>query len=633
MNSTFFSSHQIMIVISFYCTLLTGFPAPWIYQLCNCLSMKFKGVPACSVQPYFQGIAVSISENSNALLFDPEVELKFYDGYFESELTDVSGDVWLPFSLIVAVPKLFPASVNDFICAPGGGGEKPKANNPFKFVFEGSLFIENDINSNTGDGELLVLGVLDTIDVIVKGFIEINVGTAAIALRVRSSNPDCFPSGIFLNAKINPTISLKGGILPFLSLKSSSEQNIQAGFTWLDTDKNIGPEDYLQSFFYSEERDFNFLGMSGSSKLEIQYFATKEFERRQDFDFNKCCPANNCIVRDQVGFAKVITDNTDAFSANPTFAIYAEMSNMDILQSTYFLCIIMDPSMNLLRSYMLVYCFLFLLVVFFTEVSLVIIVQTPGGDNVLPNLFVKFRCNIEVLVVKLESEVNFAMSDEGAFADFEGKVTLEGGDVLGTAIVTIYAKAEIGDYLLNTPERRRQLMEIDNTNGTSRELSTSLLNADFDLDLDFDYQPAQWMTDLANAVADTVVEVWNTMKYAFNAVTEFVEEAFKQIVEWGKKLGEEISQVFDAIGGAIDEASEKLDDTIDGIVRFLDNNDAGALGDILEVFGDVAGFALDVVSTGFKVAGAIFSGDFDAIGDMLWDLFSSSEYKRTENPE
>jgi hypothetical protein len=75
--------------------------------------MKTKGVPACTVQPYFRGIAISTSD-SEALVFNsktlgpfPEKSIKIYDGYLEYDL-EAKFDVWLDFGLDMKIPKLFP---------------------------------------------------------------------------------------------------------------------------------------------------------------------------------------------------------------------------------------------------------------------------------------------------------------------------------------------------------------------------------------------------------------------------------------------------------------------------------------------------------------------------------------------
>lgn len=88
-----------------------------VYKLCNCISMKIKGVPLCVVQPYFRGLAVSTSD-SHALVFDttrmgpfPKDSIKVFDGYVEYSLK-AEFDIWMDFGLDIEIPKMLPKGKN-----------------------------------------------------------------------------------------------------------------------------------------------------------------------------------------------------------------------------------------------------------------------------------------------------------------------------------------------------------------------------------------------------------------------------------------------------------------------------------------------------------------------------------------
>lgn len=82
-----------------------GFPPPFIYSLCNCLSMIASGVEACTVQAYFRGFAMSTG-SSGALKYDLSSHLDgsgdyhLYDGFAEYKFAP-RGDYVSSFSFVV----------------------------------------------------------------------------------------------------------------------------------------------------------------------------------------------------------------------------------------------------------------------------------------------------------------------------------------------------------------------------------------------------------------------------------------------------------------------------------------------------------------------------------------------------
>jgi len=304
--------------------------------------MYSTGVPACTVQPYFRGIAVSTG-GSNSLKYNSPDALTFFDGNVQYDLVNVSGDAWLSFGIDIGVPKLLNAIPSDIICIPLGGNEKPAkpAGPPFNVQVAGSLFVKNDLGDEDDDGELLILGVVDEIIIKFKGVVQIDVGTLNAALRIRASKPECFPSGLFFSAIISPVVTFGVKVSPFLSFafEPNGEREIFGGVSWLDRG-DVKPKDYIQSFFYKETREMVFLGITFDSLLEFQYFDDKEFARRQDFDPTVCCPEGgefaNCEIPD-TGLAKLMTREKDTFKVQPTFGIFAQLENMDFFGSKFVL--------------------------------------------------------------------------------------------------------------------------------------------------------------------------------------------------------------------------------------------------------------------------------------------------------
>lgn len=301
------------------------------------------GVPACTVQPSFQGIAISTG-GTNALIFDavrPD-GLTFFDGNVKYKLENISGDAWLAFGLDISVPQLLPVPGSNLICFPGGSQAKPDKppGAPFNVALAGSLFIKNDLDNEDDDGELLILGVVDEIHIKFKGVVDIDLGTMNAALRIRASNPACFPSGIFFSALISPVATFGPKVSPFLSFdkKSNDKIDIFGGVTWLDRG-NVKPEEYIQSFFYQETRDMVYLGITFNSVLDFQYFDDNEFSRRQAFDPDVCCPPGgeftNCAIAD-TGIAKIINSGKE-FEVKPTFGIFAQLKDMDFYGSKFVL--------------------------------------------------------------------------------------------------------------------------------------------------------------------------------------------------------------------------------------------------------------------------------------------------------
>jgi hypothetical protein len=234
-------------------------------------------------------------------------------------------------------------------------------------------------------------------------------------------------------------------------------------------------------------------------------------------------------------------------------------------------------------------------------------------------------------ILEIETEVIFAISEDGAFASLSGQVSIDGGDVLGEGMVTVQAKAEIGDYLDNADKNDRAVESKYLSNNTSRDLQVgSLLDADWEVDIDFDYNPPQWLIDVGEGIAKGVQAAGKAIEGAWNEITDFVSKALDEVIAFAAELGENILQIFYAIGDAVADAGEEVDKAINSVAALFENEDMGPIADFLSAVGDVTAFAFDLVVAAVEIATNILSGNFDEIDDVLWDAFSSSDFKREE---
>jgi|AntRauTorckE5430_2_1112549.scaffolds.fasta_scaffold01957_2 Flp pilus assembly pilin Flp len=232
-------------------------------------------------------------------------------------------------------------------------------------------------------------------------------------------------------------------------------------------------------------------------------------------------------------------------------------------------------------------------------------------------------------ILEAETEVIFAISEDGAFASFFGQVNIDGGNALGEAVVTVHAQAEIGDYLDNA--EREDLAVETKSNDTSRDLQVgNLLDADWDIDIDFDYNPPQWIIDVGEGIANGIKAVGEEIDATWNEITNFVSTSLNELIGFAADLGEEILKIFKTIGDAVKGAGEEVDKAINSVVTLFEDLDFGPMADFLKGFADVTAFAFDSVVAAVEIGTKILSGNFDEIDDLLWDSFSSSDFKRKE---
>lgn len=573
-----------------------GFPAPWMYDFCNCISVKSPpNVPACTIQPYFRGFAIDVSDDTS-LNYNPPNAFTYYDGNVEYSFPGgFQGDAWLGFALKFVVPEV-PKDLTKLVCIPVPLIRSPtELSNILEVELSGSMFIKNDLN-NGDDGELLVLGKIgdyDPITISLRGGFKIEIDAEInAALRVRSERPECFPSGLFFQARINPKMTfgaLSSPILEFSSSDTQGDTEVSTGVTWKDRG-DVEPEDYLQSIFLRAERTFVFLGESFTVEVEIQYFNDQEFTRRKNFDAVVCCEGGTqCDVSETSSLAEFLLDDEN-IQPQPTFAVYAELRGFNFYE-----------------------------IVKIEEVKLFVLFQIPKEENGV-SLIIQFSAKVSALIFSAETLVIFAATENGAYASFEGTIEIDAGRVLGKAIITVKGRAEIGDYLnreqdapLIVPNSDRDLQDV------------SFGDADWSLSVDVDYSPPQWLADIGKGIVNAVKFIANEIGEAWDEVTAFVQDSFDAIVSLGRELGDEISEIFDALASAVGEAGDELEGAIDSVASLFGDAGVGPIEDFLEGFSDIAGFAFDVFESGFSIGSDIFSGDFSNIDDTLEETFTSSK--------
>lgn len=161
--------------------------------------------------------------------------------------------------------------------------------------FVGSLFIKNDLNNN--NGELLALAAIGDsapTTIFLKDHFLAKIETPISAmLRVRSEDPDCFPSGLFFNANIDTskmTIIFAKKLSKFLLTSpkidggegGGLEYAVSSGVTWKDRGE-VNEQDIIQSFFLKVQKEIKFLGIRLAGEIEFQYFGKLWWTEHSEF--------------------------------------------------------------------------------------------------------------------------------------------------------------------------------------------------------------------------------------------------------------------------------------------------------------------------------------------------------------
>jgi len=221
---------------------------------------------------------------------------------------------------------------------------------------------------------------------------------------------------------------------------------------------------------------------------------------------------------------------------------------------------------------------------------------------------VRLAVKVEVLfLLGVDVEVVFEISDSGAFASFSA--TIEANVGLGTLTSGIDAQAAIGDYLYDD-------------GGTSE---SSLLAADWDLDVTFDWETAQWLKDLGALILQGLRVLADAIVFVWNAIVDFVEEAWETIKNIAAAIGGAIADFLDGVNEALEAAQDFINKGVEAVVALLDGANLGILGDIVEGLADIGNFVIDRFQDGLDIVAGIFTGDWSRVGEAAANLFGFSK--------
>lgn len=592
-----------------------------MYKVCNCVSMVTTGAPACTVQPYFRGIAFSIG-GSKALRFDttrlgpfPEESIKFFDGYVEYSL-QVDFDLWLDFGLDMKIPKIFPGGAGqDLICSPAEAAPGAEKKTEVKFPevrSKISMFIKSDVSN---DGEFFAVIAIDSFRLVFASIFELDMGSAYGALRVRSENPGCAPSGIFFGGLIQPQFTFGDELKEFLSLPTLT-LDVKAGFTWLDDGSAESAGDYVQSVFFRAETEFNFLGITSRAMFEVQYFDDKEFIRRRDFDENVCCTGEqtNCNIPNS---ALETFIQRDDITAQPTLALFMGIEDMVFAFGCKYIFTLPQP-FYFHSFFLTVLC---AKVIKFESIEGEFIIQIASDDFAMR---VRLFADVKVLfIVGVRLEVIFEISEGGDnwLASFEAELEVNIG--LGTLITGVRASAAVGDFT----QSGRALQEESATSSViTRSSTSSFLDADWNLNFYADWETAQWLEDLGKAIVEGLKFLYEGLKLVWEGLKQAVEAAWNVIKNIAAAIGGAIADFFGGISDGLDKLGQGLEDGIDAIESFFDGTNLGAVGDIIGAVGGGVVNIIGAASDAFGAVEALFSGDFESAGQLVLDVLASPFY-------
>jgi hypothetical protein len=552
------------------------------------------------------------------------VDFFLYDGYLQYKFVAV-GDVWVSFDLEVKIPKIVKADfLQNAVCAPSdatGGKTKPDFKLP-KLTMKTSLFIKNDLDDKTEEGELLVLAAVEEIRWIAQTFIEISLGTAVGALRVRSAYPDCQPSGLFISADIETDFGLGKGLKKFLRLPNP-KADIDFGVTWLDQ-PGTDASDAIQSFFFRTNiTDYQMMGITvEAATIEIQYFDDKEFIRRRDFDKNTCCAlegVSDCSVPNN---ALETFINRGDVTAQPTIGLFLTIQDLSWYGSKYYSqCGLRLSVLALDRSSFAHRPFSNSLspsldshaVVKFSAIELEFIYQLDV-DDFATRFYLFVACQALFIDADLTVLIESTEGGDNFIAAFEASIEANVG--AGTVTTYLAASASVGDYIYT-----------DDTSDTRALQGGSLEDADWDLDFYTKWETAQWLKDLGEFIWQGLKALYEVIKFVWDKITEGVTIAWNAIKNLANVIGGAIADLLTGISDKLDELNEELSEGIDAAVNFLDGE--GAVGefaaDVLNALDDIATFSLDRVTDAVDFAAGIFSGDWSAAGEAAANLFGCSK--------
>lgn len=505
--------------------------------------------------------------------------------------------------LSLIVPKLDPISPTNVAlsCLPAVGGPDVKSNKAVNMQV--SLFIKN---ANEEDSETLILLAIEEVAVKLGlglvNFLEFSVGSAFGAIRINSENPVCQPSGIFASVNLEPDFGLGKGLRDFLNLPTPTRQ-ADIGFTWLDNPTEVA--DAIQSIFLRVKiQDLAIMGFSiPEVTIEIQYFDDLEFDRRRRWTEEACCTLPNVDALKPCSVAaspitNFIRDTSNR--AQPTLALFFEA----------------NKPIEFIGG-----------IIKFDEVLVQFFLQVPENNGDVVRVQLEMAVKVEVLYIAgLAVKASFESitdPDTGATninASFFAQAEVNIG--VGIAIAKVWAEAEVTSFTYDASDDDeaggRRHLEAPAHRALQTRGNGDISQADFSLNVELNFEVAEWVKDLGEAIYKGLVAVYEGLKVAWNAIVDFVEDLWEGVKAIASAIGGAISAAVEAVAGAINDGIDTLSNGLTAITSVLDG--VPVVGDIADVLNDIGQFALATVKTAVNLGAAIFTGDWSAVKDILGDI-------------
>lgn len=204
---------------------------------------------------------------------------------------------------------------------------------------------------------------------------------------------------------------------------------------------------------------------------------------------------------------------------------------------------------------------------------------------------VRLDAQVEVLfIIGIKIDVLFELNSGGWLAEFEAELEVNLGAIGGTVTTGIRASAEVGDYTY-TAKEERALKETNSSLAIShRDLdSSSLLDADWDLEFYANWDIPQWLEDIGKAIVEGLKSLWDGLKAVWDGLKDLVSAAWDAIKNIASEIGGAIAKVFGEISDALEDIADDVEKGIDAVSAFLDGKGLGVFGDLIGIGGEAIG--------------------------------------------
>ncbi|KAJ3390042.1 hypothetical protein HDU84_007990 [Entophlyctis sp. JEL0112] len=390
-----------------------------------------------------------------------------------------------------------------------------------------------------------------TFEIALIPLLDMGSGYALWRLDNRDFGTDdvCSPSGLFFHAEQDVDFPLADYLSEYLQTQSKVEPMVFDGYM------TFRPQDGLNSIGIRFNRATSFLGITIETEIQFQYSSANDINRRkQYYSNNSPCPSQSCSsgTYDSLGyctaisvFDKYILYNAESqvvalgFGIDSIFfglgSVSVELDNIDVLFAT---------------------------------------------DPVHPeNFFVYMHAGLKVLFVEV-LDATVAISEFTASFSVEANVEL--------ASVTVEGQTDLSSSALSAGNTSVSQVPItDQRWDISVYVSVSPFISD----------AADYVKNVALAVASDCVHVWNTIKTSVSTIVNEVADFFKP----GGELNALANKVSDFAVSVFDD----IKDIVGKIGTFLND----ILGSTLKVLADA----------GQKIANGDWAGAFTELGNAVGD--------------